>query len=102
MNRRHLFRALRFAFMAMLLMTMTVSPSFAAGVVGDGTPASCTEAALDTALAGGGSVTFNCGVDPMTIVVTGEKVVTADTTLAGGSLITISGGNTTRIFKVKS
>jgi hypothetical protein len=30
-------------------------------VVGTGTASSCTEAALDVALAGGGTVTFNCG-----------------------------------------
>jgi hypothetical protein len=36
-------------------------PVQAAGVVGTGTPATCTESAFDTALTGGGSVTFNCG-----------------------------------------
>jgi hypothetical protein len=36
----------------------------AAGTVGDGTPGSCTEAALVAALANGGAVSFNCGADP--------------------------------------
>jgi len=42
----------------------------AAGVVGTGTPESCTEAALDAALAGGGLVRFNCGVEPVPITLT--------------------------------
>jgi len=52
----------------------------AAGVVGTGTAASCTEAALDAALAGGGLVTFECG-GPATIDITAGagKTITADT-----------------------
>ena len=65
-------------------------------VVGTGTSASCTEAALDTCLPGGGSfdgtVTFNCGGAPATITVTSIKTISADTTIDGGSLITTSGG----------
>jgi len=36
-------------------------------VVGDGTAESCTEDALDVALAGGGMVTFDCGSAPVDI-----------------------------------
>ncbi len=67
---------------------------FAAGVVGTGTPESCTEAALDAALAGGGLVTFNCGPAPVTITLTAAKVITAEmaaTTVDGGGLITLDG-----------
>ncbi len=39
-------------------------------VVGDGTPASCDANALEAALAGGGDVTFNCGLAPLTIAST--------------------------------
>jgi hypothetical protein len=42
----------------------------AAGVVGNGTPASCTEAAFGAALQGGGTVTFNCGGGPVVIPIT--------------------------------
>ncbi|HEY7060244.1 MAG TPA: hypothetical protein VII06_02110 [Chloroflexota bacterium] len=48
------------------------APVAAAGVVGAGTAASCTEAALNTALAGGGSVTFNCGAAAVVINVTAQ------------------------------
>ncbi len=74
----------------------------AAGVVGTGTAASCTDAALDAALAGGGLVTFDCG-GPATIDIstgTGTKTITADTTVDGGGLIIISGGNSVGVFDV--
>jgi len=75
----------------------------AACVVGTGTGASCTESALDACLPGGGSfdgtVTFNCG-GAATITVTSTKTISADTTIDGGSLITISGGNSVGVFSV--
>lgn len=74
----------------------------AAGVVGTGTAGSCDEAAFDAAFAGGGSVTFNCGAAPHTITFTGLKDVLANTTVDGGSLITLSGGGTTQLFQVAS
>lgn len=72
-----------------------VRPATAAGeVVGTGTPGSCTSAALAAALAGGGSVTFNCGAAPHTIVVTTPFDITApQTTIDGGGLITLQGQN---------
>jgi len=64
-------------------------------VVGSGTGASCTEAALNACLPGGGSfngtVTFNCG-GAATVTVTSTKTISADTAIDGGSLITISAG----------
>jgi hypothetical protein len=73
-----------------------------AGVVGTGSAESCTDAALDAALEGGGLVTFNCG-GPATIDIssgTGRKSITADTTIDGGGMITISGGNAQPVFLV--
>jgi hypothetical protein len=75
-----------------------------AGVVGTGTSASCTDAALNTALAGGGLVTFNCG-GPATIDIgsgTGTKMIAADTTIDGEGLVTISGGDRVGVFHVSS
>jgi predicted outer membrane repeat protein len=65
-------------------------------VVGDGTPASCTESALQSAVAlagnrGGGTVSFRCGPDPVTIVLTAPLTVPNNTTINGGGLITLSG-----------
>ena len=54
------------ALCAVLLVValLRAQPVVAAGVVGTGRPGSCTEAALDAALAGGGMVTFDCGPRP--------------------------------------
>lgn len=66
-------------------------------VVGQGTPASCDEAALAAAVATGGVVTFHCG-EPTTITLTQALKVTKDLVLDGGDLVTLSGGGATRIL----
>lgn len=85
-----------------LLILALLSPGVvrASGVVGTGTPGSCTEGALDTALAGGGDITFNCGASPFTLNITITKTIAADTNVDGGNLITLSGGGTVQIFTV--
>ncbi|MEO7911087.1 MAG: hypothetical protein ABIV47_15695, partial [Roseiflexaceae bacterium] len=72
---------------------------YAAGVVGSGTPASCTEADLAAKLSGGGSIIFDCGPNPVTIAITSEKLISADTTLDGGGTITLHGNGSTRILR---
>jgi len=74
----------------------------AAGVVGNGTPGSCTEAALNAALAGGGAVTFSCGGGPVTIPITATKTISAAlaTDVDGGGLVTLDGQDTVRLFYV--
>jgi hypothetical protein len=74
-------------------------------VVGDGTPASCTSAAVVTAVHGGGVVTFNCGSDPVTIVVpeifimnNGGTTKDGSVTIDGGGKVTLSGGGANRIL----
>ncbi len=89
------------SFALIILLLLPFASVYGAGTVGTGTPGSCTEAALDNALAGGGLVTFNCG-GAHTIVVTNQKTITTDTTIDGGGLITISGGNSTRILNVQN
>src|SRR5262249_15464972 len=87
----------------LVLAVSAATSSVFACVVGTGTSASCTEAALDACLPGGGSfdgtVTFNCG-GAATITVTSTKTISADTTIDGGSVITISGGGTGGVFSV--
>src|SRR5579862_1850138 len=47
-----------------------VDTSASTNVVGDGTPASCTTAALQAAVTMGGMVRFDCGAAPLTITLT--------------------------------
>jgi hypothetical protein len=64
-------------------------------VIGTGTPASCTSAAVVAAVARGGVITFNCGPKPVTITMTATAKVVNTTRLIvldGGGLVTLSGG----------
>jgi hypothetical protein len=69
-------------------------------VVGTGTAASCTEAALTAAVAAGGKITFKCGSAPAKITVTKTLVlrIDKDTTIDGGNLVTLDGGNAVQIL----
>ncbi len=69
-------------------------------VVGTGTAASCTEAALDRALAAAGVITFDCGPDPHTIRLGAEKRITRPTVIDGKGIITLSGGGVTRLMAI--
>ncbi len=71
-------------------------------VVGDGSAASCTEAALTAAIAGGGIVTFDCGPEPVTITLTGAQKISKDLVLDGGGKVTLSGGKSTRILDMNT
>lgn len=101
-KRTGLRRAARALLAITLLLALALTPARAAGVVGNGSPGSCTEAALEAALAGGGLVSFNCGPDPHTIVLTSVKTVSSATEVDGGGLITLSGGNSVPHFQVNS
>ncbi len=70
-------------------------------VVGTGTPASCTSAAVVAAVAAGGVITFDCGPDPVTIVMqqTAKVVNTSRiVVLDGGGRVTLSGAGQRRIL----
>jgi hypothetical protein len=73
-------------------------------VVGTGTAASCTFAALNTAATAGGVITFNCGPDPVTIKVTATLNIpsTKNTVIDGGRKVTLDGGGTTQIMRFVS
>jgi hypothetical protein len=70
-------------------------------VIGNGTPASCTSAAVVTAVAEGGITKFNCGAQPVTIQMTATAVVAKTehtVVLDGGGLVTLSGGGQHQIL----
>src|SRR5215208_2397299 len=81
-----LFRIATMLLIALALALQVAETARAAGVVGDGNPNSCTEAALTTALAGGGTVTFNCG-GPKTILVIHEQPIAQNTVIDGSDVI---------------
>jgi hypothetical protein len=73
-------------------------------VIGQGTPASCTSAAVVRAVAKGGIITFNCGPKPVTITMTatakivhGRRIV-----IDGGGKVTLSGGGKIRILSMNT
>jgi hypothetical protein len=81
---------------------MAVDTSRPTRVVGNGTPASCTSAAVVNAVAAGGIITFSCGPAPMTITMQATaKVRNANgpvIVLDGGGKVTLSGGGQRRIL----
>jgi len=74
--------------------------SHATTVVGSGTAASCTFAALNAAVSKGGVVTFACGPAPVTIPVTATMNLPTgtDTVIDGGNLVTLDGQSSVRIM----
>jgi hypothetical protein len=70
--------------------------------VGDGTAASCTAEALQTAASAGGTIVFDCGELPITITIPSQITFTEETVLDGGDLVTLSGGGTSRILYLDS
>jgi hypothetical protein len=70
-------------------------------VIGTGTPAGCTSRAVVAAVAAGGTIRFDCGLRPVTIVMTATAVVPKtvhQVVLDGGGLVTLSGGGNRRIL----
>jgi hypothetical protein len=71
-------------------------------VVGDGTPQSCSSDAVVSAVANGGVITFDCGPEPITIVLEETAKIFNDTgpniVIDGGGLVTLSGGGQRRIL----
>jgi hypothetical protein len=73
-------------------------------VIGHGTPAGCTSAAVVRAVAEGGIITFDCGPNPVTITMTatakivhGQRIV-----IDSGGKVTLSGGGTIRILEMNT
>jgi hypothetical protein len=69
-------------------------------VVGTGTAASCTYAALNAALPGGGTITFSCGAGAVSISITSSlQISAANTVIDGGGKVTLQGVNGVRIIR---
>jgi hypothetical protein len=80
---------------------LAVDTSHPNHVIGDGSPAGCTSAAVVQTVAEGGIITFDCGPSPVTITMTATaKVVNIShqVVLDGGGKVTLSGGGDIRIL----
>ncbi len=73
-----------------------------ARIVGNGTAASCTGAALQAAINASGTITFNCGAAAATIPLyaTLEVPATRATVIDGGGKVTLDGGGRVRLIEV--
>ncbi len=71
-------------------------------VIGNGTPSSCTSAAVVAAVAAGGTITFSCGPGPVTIQMSSTaKIVNSagpEIVIDGGGKVTLSGMGQRRIL----
>ena len=71
-------------------------------VIGDGTPESCTADAVIEAVAEGGIITFDCGPEPIVIMLDRPAKIKNDTgpeiVIDGKGLVTLSGTGNTRIL----
>ncbi len=71
-------------------------------VIGDGTPASCTSAAVVSTIAQGGIITFDCGPNPITILLTATAKIYNNTgpviVIDGSGKVTLDGGGARRIL----
>jgi hypothetical protein len=79
---------------------VTAEPLVAPIELGNGTPGSVTTAQIQAALDSGGSIHFNLGSAPTTVVVTSTLVASRETVLDGGGRVTLSGGNARRILSI--
>ncbi|MFN8445354.1 MAG: choice-of-anchor Q domain-containing protein [Caldilineaceae bacterium] len=72
------------------------APQSQANVISD-----CSANGVTTAVARGGAITFDCGANPVTIPLN-EITIAADqiVTIEGGNLVTLSGGDTNRLFQI--
>jgi hypothetical protein len=72
-------------------------------VIGNGTAASCTFAALNTAVGKGGVITFNCGgAFTIPITATMNLPTTKSTVIDGGNNVTLDGGHAVQILNFNS
>jgi hypothetical protein len=75
-------------------------------VIGDGTPASCTSAAVVSTIAQGGIITFNCGPDPITITLEATAQIRNNTgpeiVIDGGGKVILSGAGQRRILSMNA
>src|SRR5438132_698980 len=76
-------------------------PAASADRAGSAAAIGCTQAELAAALAAGGSISFNCGPGPHSILFNTPLLVTTTASIDGGDQITASGQNITSLFLIQ-
>ena len=79
---------------------VAAEPVIGAVLLGDGTAGSVSTADIQNALDAGGTVRFNVGAAPTTIILTSTLVASRASVLDGAGVVTLSGGNTRRIMSI--
>ncbi len=79
---------------------VSVEPIAGALLLGNGTAGSVTTADIQNALNTGGTIRFNVGAAPTTIVLTSTLIASRASVLDGAGVVTLSGGNTRRIMSI--
>ena len=85
--------------MVLVFAGLRPGPAAAAGTAEPATVYPCTPLGFNTAVAAGGSATFNCG-SPTTITVTDRQNVPHDLSLDGNNNLILSGGTISGVFTV--
>jgi|GEM_PF-736252 len=76
------------------------SPISSPTILGDGQPGSVSTAQIQSALDSGGTITFDVGNNPTTIIVSDTLIASRETVLDGGGLVTLSGNNNHQIMRI--
>lgn len=95
------------ALLLLLALFFVPSQTQAGGVVGNGTPGSCTNTAILNAMVGGGTITFNCGANPVTIPITETLfydggAIKSNLEIDGGNKVTLQGTPGVRVIRFRT
>ncbi|WP_395375234.1 choice-of-anchor Q domain-containing protein [Marinicella sp. W31] len=71
-----------------------------ATILGNGSPGSVSTGMIQNALNAGGNIRFNLGATPTTINLTTQLLVTRNTVIDGGGLVTLNAQSNQRIFRI--
>lgn len=94
------FRARRRFFGVLVVGLLAAYGAFPAHASGGVVTDCSNDSQLNSLIATGGTISFNCGPGPHTIPISGQKSINADTSIDGGGTITLDAQNQFRIFDV--
>src|SRR6266496_4415208 len=85
-------------FAGLLTLVTTLFVSIVPAQAADQVVTNCSnDAQFSSLLIGGGTIMFNCGAGPHTILISSQKSINAPTIIDGGGTITLDGQNAYRL-----